>query len=101
VIYLSLTDWSKDEIKATLSVFFFVSGIVTALGHAVVGLTTFAILQQFLVTWPLTLTGVLAGSLLYRRIRQRTYIRIMLMLLMAMGMMMIGLSSRHLLATAV
>lgn len=97
VIYVSLTDWTKDEIKATLSVFFFVSGIVTAMGHAVAGLTTTAILQHFLVTWPFTLAGVLAGSRLYRRIRQRTYIRILLLLLMVMGVMMIGVASRHLL----
>ena len=98
VIYVSLTGWTKDEIKATLSVFFFVSGIVTAIGHALTGLTTIAILQQFLVTCPSTLAGVLVGALFYRRIRQRTYIRLMLMLLVVTGLMMLVTACRHLMA---
>lgn len=95
VIYVSLTDWAKDEIKATLSVFFFVSGIVTAFGHAINGLTTSAILQQFVITGPMTLIGVLAGSFLYRKIRHETYISIMLWLLIMMGLMMILAASRQ------
>lgn len=93
VIYVSLTGWAKDEIKATLSVFFFTSGIVTAIGHALNGLTTPIVLQHFAWTAPMTLVGVLSGSLLYRRIRQRTYIAVMLWLLIFMGVMMIVLAS--------
>ncbi len=98
IIYVSLTDWTKDEIKATLSVFFFVSGIVTALGHAVNGLTTSTVLQQLVSTGPMTLLGVVAGSMLYRRIRQRTYIAIMLWLLILMGLMMVVFAGNGLLA---
>lgn len=98
VIYVSLTNWKKDEIKATLSVFFFLGGIVTAMGHALSGLTTLSILGQLVVTGPLTLAGVLSGSLLYRRIRQQTYITIMLWLLILMGLMMTIFASRQLLA---
>ncbi|MBA3014391.1 MAG: sulfite exporter TauE/SafE family protein [Proteobacteria bacterium] len=97
VIYVSLTGWAKDEIKATLSVFFFVSGIITAIGHAINGLTTPAVLQHFAWTAPITLAGVLAGSLLYRRIKQRTYIAIMLWLLILMGVMMIVIAGYRLL----
>lgn len=97
IIYVSLTNWTKDEIKATLSVFFFVSGIVTASGHAVSGLTTSATLQHLLCTGPLTLAGVVGGSLLYRKIRHRIYIRIMLWLLILMGLMMIVFASSRLL----
>jgi uncharacterized membrane protein YfcA len=98
VIYVSLTNWTKDEIKATLSVFFFVSGIVTALGHAANGLTTAVILREFVITGPLTLVGALSGSLLYRRIRHRTYIVTMLWLLILMGLMMATVACHHLLA---
>jgi uncharacterized protein len=98
VIYVSLTSWTKDEIKATLSVFFFVGGIFTALGHAANGLTTAAILREFVVTGPLTLAGAMSGSLLYRRIRHRTYIVTMLWLLILMGVMMATVACRHLLA---
>jgi len=98
VIYVSLTGWAKDEIKATLSVFFFVSGIVTAIGHAVNGLTTPAVLHDLAFTAPMTLAGVLTGALLYRRIRQQTYIATMLWLLILMGGLMITMASRRLLA---
>ncbi len=96
VIYVSLTDWAKDEIKATLSVFFFVSGVVTAFGHAINGLTTRATLQQLVSTGPMTLCGVLAGVFLYRKIRHRTYIAIMLWLLILMGLTMIFAASQQL-----
>lgn len=97
VIYVSLTGWAKDEIKAMLSVFFFVSGIVTAIGHAMNGLTTTPVLQHFVWTGPMTLIGVFVGSLLYRRIKQRTYIALMLWFLIMMGLMMIGFASRRIL----
>jgi len=97
IIYVSLTAWAKDEIKATLSVFFFVSGIVTAIGHAVSGLTTNATLQQLVGTGPMTLAGVIVGSLLYRRIRRQTYTTIMLWLLILMGLMMIFIAGKRLL----
>lgn len=96
IIYVSLTNWSKDDIKATLSVFFFVSGVITAAGHAASGLTTSAILAQLLSTGPLTLAGVAAGSLLYGRIRQQTYIAILLWLLILMGVIMCVAAGRQL-----
>jgi len=97
VIYVSLTGWTKDEIKATLSVFFFVSGIVTAMGHAMGGLTTLTTLQQMLTSGPTTLLGVLLGARLARQIRQQAYVRIMLWLLILMGVMMIATAGRQLL----
>ena len=97
IIYVSLTDWAKDEIKATLSVFFFVSGIATAIGHAVSGLTTSATLQQFVGTGPMTMAGVVLGSLLYRKIRHQTYISIILWLLILMGLTMIFFAGKRLL----
>lgn len=98
VIYVSLTGWAKDEIKATLSVFFFVSGIITAIGHAMNDLTTTTVLWHFAWTGPMTLIGVFVGSLLYRRIKQQTYIALMLWFLILMGLMMIGFASNRLLA---
>ncbi|MDD5759379.1 MAG: sulfite exporter TauE/SafE family protein [Desulfobulbaceae bacterium] len=96
VIYVSRTNWRKDEIKATLSVFFFTSGIITAIGHAANGLTTMTTLQQFVGTGPMTLIGVLSGSLLYRRIKHQTYITIMLCLLIMMGVTMIYFAGKRL-----
>ena len=90
IIYVSLTGWANDEIKASLSIFFFVSGVVTALGHALAGLTTKLVLHEFFWGAPFTLVGILAGVLFYNRINRRNYIRIMLWLLMLMGTGMLG-----------
>ncbi len=89
IIYVSLTGWKKDEIKATLSIFFFTTGLITSAAHAVSGLITMTVLGYFSVSFLFTCAGVYTGSLLYNRIKQETYIRIMLLLLIALGAMMI------------
>lgn len=89
IIYVSLTGWKKDEIKATLSFFFFTTGLITSAAHALSGLITTAVLGYFVVSCLFTCIGVYTGSCLYDRIKQETYILIMLLLLMVLGGMMI------------
>jgi len=89
IIYVSLTDWSNDEIKAELSIFFFISGIVTALGLALSGFITPLVLHEFIRSVPFTVMGVWAGVHLYTRINRRHYIKIMLWLLLLMGITML------------
>ncbi len=85
IIYVTLSGWTNDEIKAALSIFFFISGVFIALGHAVSGITTSFVLHQFMHSAPFTLIGVWAGVLLYNRINRCYYIKIMLFLLFLMG----------------
>lgn len=89
IIYVSMTDWNKDEIKATLSLFFFTTGVVTSAAHAANGLINAQVLQYYAVSALFTIFGVFLGSLCYKKIKQNTYIRIMLILLIIMGLMMI------------
>lgn len=89
IIYTTLTGWDKDDIKATLSVFFFTTGLFMALAHAVNGLTTLTVLRHYLLSAPFVLLGVLAGSFCYGKIRRDTYLRVILSLLVVMGAMMI------------
>ncbi len=90
IVYTTLTGWPKDDIKATLSGFFFISGVFIASAHAVTGLTTMLVLRQFLVTAGFVMAGVYCGSLCYGRIAQESYIKIMLIGLILMGAMMIA-----------
>ncbi len=90
IIYTTLTGWKNDEIKAALSIFFFISGIFTAMGHAISGLTTKAILIQLMHSSPFTVIGVWAGILFYNRINRRYYIKIMLWILLFMGVAMLA-----------
>ncbi|MFZ5759699.1 MAG: sulfite exporter TauE/SafE family protein [Thermodesulfobacteriota bacterium] len=89
IIYTTLTGWSKDDIKATLSVFFFTTGVAAVVAHALSGLTTLTVLRYHALSAAFVLLGVWAGSLCYGRIKRESYLRIILSLLVVMGGMMI------------
>jgi uncharacterized membrane protein YfcA len=89
IVYTSLQPWSKDDIKVTLQGFFVISGIVVVFFQALGGLVTGTVLWYFAVTLPLLLTGTWLGSLLYGRIREEGYRKLILMLLALLGLFMI------------
>ncbi len=89
IIYITLTGWDKDEIKATLSYFFFITGIFIAMGHVLFGLTTRQVLAGLPLSLPFVVAGVGAGVLMYKRIPQKIYIRLILFLLIGVGLLMI------------
>lgn len=88
IIYTSLTDWKKEEIKATLTGFFIVNGLITAAVHGLTGMTTVDVLRYFSVTAPLVLCGTIIGSRLTDKISRQQYIRLIFVFLIIMGMMM-------------
>jgi uncharacterized membrane protein YfcA len=90
IIYTALTGWPKDAIKATLSGFFFVTGILMVAAHAVTGLTTAQVLHYFFVSMWAVLSGTWIGSLLYGRLSREKYMRVVFLTLFAMGLMMIA-----------
>ena len=89
IIYTTLTGWSRDQIKATLSVFFLVSGVITVGLHAISGLTDAVVLKYFFASSVFVFPGVYAGNLLYGRTTRGRYIRIILVTLVILGLMMI------------
>jgi len=89
IVYTTLTDWKKEEIKATLSGFFALNGIVTASVHALTGVSTMTTAKLFAVTAPFVLIGTVLGSRVTGKIDRRTYLRIIYGFLIVMGIMMI------------
>ncbi|UCH46268.1 MAG: sulfite exporter TauE/SafE family protein [Nitrospiraceae bacterium] len=89
IIYTTLTGWSKDHIKATLTGFFLVSAVVTAIVHAASGLTNGLVIHYFLTSSVFAFVGVMTGSIFYRRISRDIYVRIILIILCLLGVMMI------------
>lgn len=89
IIYATLNDWGKDEIKATLSGFFLFNSYLSATAHAVSGLTTVTVLTSFLYSAPFVLAGTVLGSLCYGRIERALYLKVIFVFLFLMGMMMI------------
>lgn len=89
IIYTTLTGWEKHEIKATLSIFFFLAGLCTAATHLLSGITTGEVFRIFVINIPATLAGVWSGSILYRRVETAGYIRLIMVALALMGLMLI------------
>jgi len=95
IIYTSLTDWSKDQIKATLSGFFLLGSAAIALAHAAAGLTTIEVLRYFSVSFLFVLAGVFVGSACYERVDRGKYIRIILAVLLFLGILMLLSANLH------
>lgn len=89
IVYTSLMPWSKDQIKVTLQGFFVISGLVVIAAQAAGGLMTGKVIYFFLASLPVLIFGTWAGSLLYGRIREESYRKIMLVLLGMLGLFMI------------
>ena len=89
IIYTTLTGWNKEEIRATLSGFFVISGFITVIVHALTGVSSLATLSCFSVTVPFVLAGTLCGSKMSGRFSQVTYLRLVHYLLLVMGVMMV------------
>lgn len=90
IIYTTLTDWKKDEIKATLTGFFVLNGYLTAAVHAASGIITEYTLGCFALTLPCVILGTFAGAHLSSRINRRTYLKIVYVLLMGLGALMLN-----------
>jgi uncharacterized membrane protein YfcA len=89
IIYTTLTSWKKEEIKATLTGFFIVNALFTVMAHAAGGITTRATLQIFAATAPCVLMGTALGSRVSGRINQKTYLKLIYLILIVMGVMML------------
>lgn len=89
IIYTTLTNWSKDQIKSTLTGFFICNSAVTVLVHALSGMTTLLVLKYFLVTMPLIVLGAALGSRVTDKINRRTYLKCIYTFLIIMGILML------------
>jgi len=89
IIYTMLKNWSKDETKATLTGFFTVNSFIVAAVHGMTGVTTEQSLLLFLTSAPFVLAGTLAGSMIYRFLPGKNYVKTVYIFLVLMGGMMI------------
>jgi uncharacterized membrane protein YfcA len=89
IVYSSLQNWSKDEIKATLQGFFFASATIIVFFQAINGITTLTVLRYFLISLPFLVVGTYVGSFFYGKISREDYKRVMCMLLFFLGALMI------------
>lgn len=89
IIYSTMNNWSKDEIKATLTAFFcFISYLGTS-AHVISGITTLVVLKYFLIASPFVLLGTALGSYCYRYFKKEIYLKVVFSFLVLMGILMI------------
>ncbi len=89
IIYTTLNNWTKDEIKATLSGFFCFASFLVVAAHVISGLTTLAVAKTFLISAPFILLGTALGSYCYRFFKKTLYLKVVFGFLILMGAMMI------------
>ena len=89
IIYATLNDWDKNAVKATLTGFFFLTGIIIAIAHALAGITSMLVLKYLAAAIPFVIVGTFTGSRIYQGLSHRDYIRLIYVLLLAMGVMLI------------
>lgn len=89
IIYVTLTGWKKDEIKATLAVLFLFTTVMALVAHSLTGLTTPRVLTFYAFTALPVLGGAFLGVQLSKRIATKTYLAIIHYLLIGMGVMLV------------
>ena len=88
IIYTTLTDWKKDEIKATLTGFFMLNGYMTLAAYIFAGMLSREIITSFAGTVLFVLAGTVVGSKV--RIDRRAYLRLVYMILIGLGVLMLA-----------
>jgi len=88
IIYTTLNNWTKNEIKATLSGFFCFASYFVITAHLISGVTTLAVGKLFLVSGPFVLLGTALGTYCYRFFKKSLYLKVVFGCLVVMGAMM-------------
>lgn len=89
IIYSTIHPWSKDETKATLAFYFFISGTIAVATHAYNGLISSEVLQYFTVSLPALAMGIALGLFSYKRISDHGYRKLAIVLVFVLGCLMI------------
>ncbi|WP_176761099.1 sulfite exporter TauE/SafE family protein [Desulforhopalus singaporensis] len=90
IVYTTLTNWTKNEIRSTLIGVFLFNSSFTALAHAANGISSLLTLQYCTVTIPMILLGTFIGARFTDRINRRLYLKIIHFFLIIMGTIMVA-----------
>ena len=89
IIYCTLLGWERDRLKATLSAFFLITSVFTVTAHWAAGFTTPAVMKLFGASALPVLAGTWLGTAMYNRMSERGYIKVLLSLLLAAGLLLV------------
>lgn len=89
IVWTDVRGWSKEQRRTVLQIFNLSILTAALLSHAVWGLLTAEVGWATAVALPGTIGGAFAGALVYRRLGDRGYQRIVMLLLLAAGLMLL------------
>ena len=89
IIYVSLSNWSKDYAKATLTGFFITTGLLTLISQGFYGLITPKVLKFFAFSGLWVLLGTHLGVMLYGKLDTVRYLRLVIFTLLLLGITLI------------
>lgn len=89
IVYTSLQSWDKDQLKAVLQGYFFLSGLMVVGSHILAGITTVRVLKLYMAALPVLVLGTFVGMIFYGLLREEGYRKVILIVLALLGVMMI------------
>lgn len=90
IIYTALQPWPKDDLKATLTGYFSLSGLLILVVQAWENLFTPQVLRYGLLSIPFIFLGVAAGLWFYQRLDTSRYRQVVVAFITALGLLTLG-----------
>ncbi len=87
VIYVTLKNWPKEEVKSTLQGYFLLLLILIIISHFLEGLITWSVGKRFFWFAPTTVLGLFLGHRLYFRLSLKLYMRLLYAILILAGIL--------------
>ena len=89
VVWTDIRGWGKDHRRGVIQIFNMAVLALALVSHAISGLFTRQVMLAAIVALPGTIGGAWLGTLIYRRIADRSYSRAIMMLLFVSGVVLI------------
>ena len=89
IIYATIGNWPKDQIKATLTGFFLFNSYLIAIAQTSSGLINLSVLGLFAYAAPMVFAGTLLGGRCYGLLKKDSYLKVIFAFLILMGMMLL------------
>jgi len=90
IIYSAIQPWSKNEVKGTLALYFLISSVLALLSQAYAGLITKEVIEYTLPAIPGLCLGIFCGIYAFKRISDKGYKKLAILLVFFLGWMMIA-----------
>jgi hypothetical protein len=84
-----MRQWPREEFRAVLQALFFLNGILVVGSHVLAKHYSKQILSYYLYSVPALALGILLGSLVDRRIDQKRFRTIVLVMILVLGLALV------------